>query len=236
MKAQPPNDIYNALYPQEDFPFDWHMLPAERCGFEKILSVANPEVSIEIGTFRGGGLPLLSKHSNKLYSIDIDSSVKEKLSPHFEAVDFRTGNSKNLIPEVLSEIESNNLNLNFVLIDGAHEADGVRSDIELILKYRPKAPLYILLHDSFNPDCRKGMQSADWAANPHVQFVEFDFVCGQVIANETLSTYGEMWGGLALAGLYPEERTGEIRFTQQHALNFESCPHWISESHRRLGS
>jgi hypothetical protein len=75
--------------------------------------------------------------------------------------------------------------LSFALVDGDHSTDGVRKDIDNLLRFRPRIPLYIVMHDSLMPECRAGLEQANWAANPHVHAVELDFVSG--IVNPALS-------------------------------------------------
>jgi len=72
-------------------------------------------------------------------------------------------------------------------------------------------PLCIVMHDSFNPECREGLRAANWEANPHVQFVELDFTAGQVSTQP--ESADQRWGGLALAMMTPEKRTGPLRIT-----------------------
>jgi len=43
------------------------------------------------------------------------------------------------------------MGLDFVLIDADHSSAGVQRDINNVLRYRPTRPLYIVMHDSFNP-------------------------------------------------------------------------------------
>ena len=52
------------------------------------------------------------------------------------------------------------------------------------------------MHDSFNPDCRKGMLQVDYSSNKSIQFVDIDFVNG--IYSPSVSTKSEMWGGFGL--------------------------------------
>ena len=41
--------------------------------------------------------------------------------------------------------------------------------------------MFIAVHDSGNPECRRGISSASWASSPYVHSVELDFVPGQII-------------------------------------------------------
>lgn len=99
----------------------------------------------------------------------------------------------------------------FALVDGDHSPDGVRKDINHLLQFRPSVPLYIVMHDSFNPGCRDGLRRAQWAYNPQVHVVELDFVPG--VAHPAPAFRDQLWGGLALGVLLPEERTGRFQIT-----------------------
>ena len=58
---------------------EWQMSRAEKYCLINLLENLKPEYSIEIGTYKGGSLQVLSKYSKKVYSIDIDSEPKQKL-------------------------------------------------------------------------------------------------------------------------------------------------------------
>ena len=55
--------------------------------------------------------------------------------------------------------------------------------------------LFIVIHDSFNPNCRKGICSVEYQHYKFVKYVELDFIPG-VYSIKKLRR--EMWGGLAL--------------------------------------
>ena len=225
-----PIDIYNFLYPSTGYPFDWHMVHAERCALETVLRRLKPKAAIEIGTFRGGSLQTIAKYSETVVSIDIDPTVQETLSPQFPGVQFITGDSSKLLPEVFTDLNARDIDLEFVLIDGDHTPDGVKRDIETVLSYTPRSPMVVLMHDSFNPGCRSGMLAADWESSPFVHRLEIDFVCGQIVPYPDAETFGEMWGGLAFALFLPEERSGSLNLSKLYQLNFESSPRWFSDA------
>ncbi len=77
------------------------------------------------------------------------------------------------------------------------------------------------MHDSFNPDCRRGLRRADWAGNPHVHVAELDFVGG--VVNPAPRTRGQCWGGLALGYLKPEMRTGHFEVTARAEMTFQAA-------------
>jgi len=195
------------------------MHDSERMALLHILRISQPVVSLEIGTASGGSLRHIREHSRKTYSIDIDPKVREKLEPRMPDVRFLTGDSAGLIREVLSECRRMNSPLNFALVDGDHTYAGVKADLAAILEYEPPAPLWILMHDSSNPECRRGIAEADWAGNKHVHAVELDFVTGTFNSNEDF--LNQIWGGLALALLLPEARTRPLEIGASNEYHFK---------------
>ena len=184
----------------------WQMNDSERLALTALLSRHLPHCSIEIGSYKGGSLSLISQFSKMVFSIDIDPTVSENFG-HFKNVTFLTGFSKKSLPLLLKSLDLEQVPVDFILIDGDHSAEGVRNDLNLVLSYIPKKPLFIMMHDSFNPECRKGMLEANWNKCPYVQWVDLDFVPGRLIENGGAAD-GEMWGGLALAYLTPTMRDG----------------------------
>ena len=82
-------------------------------------------------------------------------------------VEFVTGPSAQTLPALIERLQESGEPVEFVLIDADHTAAGVRGDVESVLRYRPtKRPLYVVMHDSFNPECRRGMKEAPWETNP----------------------------------------------------------------------
>jgi hypothetical protein len=195
----------------DELPLHWQMTRCEKYGFAGLLDAAAPDVAIEIGTYQGGSLQLIARHARKVYSIDVSPSCAERLRGRFDNVEFLVGDSRSLLPDLLRRIEERGEHLQFVLIDGGHTADAVRSDIDQVLRYVPSRPLFVVFHDSFHPPCRKGVLEADWSGCPYVHYVEVDFVPG-VFHREAFDTAKprSMYGGLALAVLKPEQRAGPL--------------------------
>ncbi len=184
-----------------DLQIEWQMSRAEKYCFIHLLQHLKPETSIEIGTFMGGSLQVISKFSKQVYSIDISEAPKKFLEDKFSNVQFRVGESHALIPQVLKEIDANNQKLEFILVDGDHTTKAVQRDLKAILNYPHKHPVTIILHDSFNPQCRKGIKSIDYSKYPHVNYVELDYIGGSYWHNET---FREMWGGFAMITIDPK--------------------------------
>ncbi|HUF08111.1 MAG TPA: class I SAM-dependent methyltransferase, partial [Rhodothermales bacterium] len=142
---------------------------------------------------------------------------------HFDNVEFMTGDSTRLLPPLLERISSNKESLGFVLIDGNHSTEGVRADVNAVLKYEPIRPVYVVFHDSFHPSCRQGILSADWHLCPYVHYVEVDFIPG-VYHYEAFDTARprSMHGGLCLALMLPQERTDELVIHQSQKGLFDT--------------
>jgi hypothetical protein len=202
---------------------NWQMMQWERIGLTGILSRVRPKGALEVGVYYGGSLSLTSQFAEQIIAIDIDPEVPSRFRCPDNA-DLRIGSSQDLIPQALADFEARGIPLNFVLIDADHSAAGVKRDLELVLAYEPREPLVVLMHDSGNPETRRGILSVDWSSNPHVHFVDCDFIPGQIIEHAVTETSGEIWGGLGLAYLDPTPRSGapEIR---QSAKTSIRCLH-----------
>jgi hypothetical protein len=138
-------------------------------------------------------------------------------------MEFLTGDSTQILPSLLAKMEEKNESLGFVLIDGDHSTEGVRSDINAVLRYKPIRPLYIVFHDSFHPQCREGILGASWQQCPYIHYVEVDYIPG-VYHYEAFDTAPprSMYGGLSLALMLPEKRTGELIIHQSQKGLFDT--------------
>jgi Cephalosporin hydroxylase len=210
---------------------DWMMSPAEQVAMVYLLEHLQPNVAIEIGTRFGGSLQILARFCDRVYSLDIDPEVPKRLEGRFSNVEFLIGPSAENLPPLLSRLQNEGAEVGFVLVDGDHSAEGVRTDINILLKYKPLTTLYIVMHDSFNPECRRGLSTANWAGCPHVHAVELDFVAG--VVNPVPSMRGQLWGGLALGILKPELRHGRFELTGRSELTYELAQEAVLHRHRR---
>lgn len=192
---------------------NWQMNESERIALTGVLARIRPRGGLEVGVYYGGSLSLASQFVQHLVAIDIDPAVRGRFAVP-ENVELVVGNSQDLIPKALARFEKLNIPLEYVLIDADHSAEGVRRDLNLVLRYRPRKPMVILAHDSGNLECRAGILAADWGSNPHVHFVQCDFVPGQIIEHSIQDGRGEVWGGLALAYLDPQPRTFDLVVSQ----------------------
>jgi hypothetical protein len=200
----------------------WQMTTCEQMALQHVLSTLRPKHAVEVGTYKGGSLQVLSHYCGHVDSIDIDPSVSESLSPLFKNVTFHTGNSSELLPSILQS--HGEAAVDFVLIDGDHSTEGVRRDINALLSVQPESDLVVLMHDAFNPDCRRGILTAHWEQSPFVQEVEVDYIPG-VYHHEAFDTAAArtMWGGFAYARLKPVAReTHTLNISQRQAGLFDA--------------
>jgi hypothetical protein len=186
---------------------NWQMNHSERLALMSLLVKHKPKCSIEIGTFKGGSLSLMAQYSKCVFSLDIDPDISEKFK-QFKNVSFLTGYSQAVLPLLFDELDRNNIPVDFILIDGDYSEEGVRRDVDMILSYIPKRPLFVMMHDCFNPGCRGGIVKAQWEKSPYVHFVDVDFIPGRLVEHGGESR--EMRGGLGLAYLLPIKRIGDL--------------------------
>jgi len=203
---------------QTDPALDWQMSPSEQVMIMYLIEHLRPKAAIEIGTRFGGSLQVLARHCGRVYSLDIDPEVKERLKGRFENVEYLIGRSDETLPPLIDRLQREKTEVGFVLIDGDHSTDGVRRDIDNILRYKPSTTLYIIMHDSFNPVVRRGLTAANWSGCPYVQRVELDLVAGSV--NTSPNFRGQLWGGLAIGILTPEPRNGDLEITAGSQLTY----------------
>jgi hypothetical protein len=198
----------------------WMMSPAEQMALTFLLERLRPKVAIEIGSRDGGSLQVTSQLAERVFSLDIDPLVPKRLEGFFPNVEYLIGPSDQTLPPLVDRLQAEDAELSFALVDGDHSSEGVRKDIDNLLRYRPRVPFYIIMHDSFNPECRDGLRRAAWADCPYVHAVELDFVAG--VVNPAPTFGGQLWGGLALGVLLPEPRKGRFEIVGRSALTYEA--------------
>lgn len=201
-----------------EYPLYWEMTTNEKLALVHLLEDIKPTVSIEIGCKKGGSLQVISEYSKEVFSLDIDPEVKI-LEKDFPNVDFVIGDSKETLPKLLQKLSEEDKLPDFILVDGEHSTEGVRSDINSILESKITKPLTILMHDSFNPNCRTGMLTANYVANKNVHFVDIDFLQGTYSVSKAVN--GEMWGGFGLIYLKPGASDKEPEINQSLQYSFE---------------
>jgi Methyltransferase domain len=172
----------------------WQMSFGERAALEGILAQARPGLAFEIGTHRGGSLRRIAAHSTEVHTVDIIDLVESRSA--FPNVAFHVGDSREVVPRVLSELTRAGRQVDFVLIDGDHSTDGVRVDLENVLASPATAETIIVLHDAGNDEVRRGIEAAEPDARPGVLYCDLDFLPGYTFARGEMR--GQTWGGLGL--------------------------------------
>jgi len=228
LKSSPNEPFFH----QQNVELPWLMSRFEKYTFLSLLQYIKPKTSIEIGTYKGGSLQMISQYSDKVVCLDINSSFVNNLRGKFKNVSFRIGDSKKTLPGLIQEINNSQEIPNFILIDGDHTEEGVKTDINEVLKLIPKEPIYIIMHDSFNPACRKGILNADWVDCPYVHYVEIDYVPGVYHYNSLGIRARSMWGGFTLAILLPEKNKEKLNIFQSQQALFEAT--FKTSSHRLI--
>jgi len=199
---------FDATLFSEAWDTEWHMHGGERAALLYLLNLLRPQVSIEIGTFRGGSLRPISHYSKKTYTFDIDPA-QHRIAPLFPNTEFITGDTALTLAPVIDTISRSIAELNFVLVDGSHDTPSVRQDINICLKYVPRStPCVILMHDTANPNVREGILTADWDLCAYAHALDIDFIPG--ILHPRKDIRNQFWGGIGVGLLLPKRRIGPL--------------------------
>ena len=182
---------------------DWQMAPGERAALEGLLTQIRPAVAIEIGTAQGGSLRRIAHYSEEVHAFDLAPEVDHAEFPN---VTFHVGDSHELLPLVLEELDRQGRNVDFALVDGDHRARGAQQDLEALLGSPALRHSTIAMHDTMNEEVRRAFERIDWNAYERVTFVDLSFVQ----LDHTGRGLGERWGGLGLV-LIDESRSSGCR-------------------------
>ena len=160
---------------------DWLMSTREKLGLIGLLHCLKPKKVLELGYHRGGATKWLSEFSEQVLSVDVNEFVSNapNLFHNVEAWNCPT-------LEAASRIKKENLFFDLAIIDADHSRKAVSGDINGIISHSD----IILMHDSFNPDCRKGMVDALKNQDSHAYYLDFI---------PSVSKSDGLWGGLAIA-------------------------------------
>ena len=207
----------------------WLMDHNERAGMYMVLQLSRPRIIIEIGARFAGTTALFSQLAEHVYVVDIDPGVRDRCEP-LSNVTVMIGNSSDIIPGLIDRLNTQHGGWDFALVDGDHTTTGVRNDLNALIARRPLRRAYVTMHDSFNPECRKGILQVEWD-HPWVHAVEVDFTIGNVMPQPHV--FGGMWGGIALAELSNVDRQGPLCVTQTGHLSFEAAVRYQALLKRR---
>jgi hypothetical protein len=128
-----------------------------------------------------------------VHAIDLSG---EDLACCPDNVSFHEGDSNVILAELLAVFAAEGRGVDFVLLDGDHTTTGVRADIEALLASPATRHSLILIHDSFNPEVRAGIESLRLADDPRVRGFDLDLVPGRL---GRLAAFEDVFlGGFAL--------------------------------------
>jgi hypothetical protein len=188
----------------------------ERAALEGVLAEIRPRIALEIGTAEGGNLRRISRFSEHVHSIDVDHSpVGDDVPPN---VELHTGSSAQVLPGLLAQLSSIDQGLDLVLVDGDHSYEGVKSDLQILLRSSCVARSVILVHDTMNAEVRAGVEDVHVDEYPGVVYFEPDFVPGYVYRRGAAAN--SAWGGLGLI-LTDRERYGDYALSPRQDLYHE---------------
>ena len=196
------------------------MSVGERAALEGFLELAKPALAIEIGRAEGGSLRRIAAHSAEVHSLDLVSPPAGLAE--LEHVHFHTGDSHELLPSLLAELARAGRNVDLVLVDGDHSADGVRRDLEDLLASPAVGRSLILIHDTTNEEVRAGVDRVDLDRAAKVTYADLDAISGRLFRAESLRN--QLWGGLGVVVVddsrsrEPGEPAGDTRFFATAAL------------------
>lgn len=170
---------------------NWLMSTREKLSLIGLLQCMKPKQVVEFGYHRGGATKWLAEFADKVITVDVNEFVCEA-STNYPNVDSWNCSTA----EAINRIENQALCFDLAIIDADHSRSAVLNDILGILPYAN----VILMHASFNPQCRKGMISALKSQNSHAYYLDF--------IPSILKADG-LWGGLAIA--WKSEKSGSVK-------------------------
>jgi len=172
----------------------------ERAAISGLLAETAIEVAVDLGTYRGGSLSLLTRHAAHVHTFDLTCQVDQQEFPN---ATFHLGDSHTLLPRALERIAAGGGSVGFAVVDGDHSPAGARQDVIDLLESPAVRDGYIVMHDAGNAAVRRGLLEVPYASYSKVALVDLGFV-------PPATEFGrleERWGGLGLIVL-DSTRTG----------------------------
>jgi len=188
----------------------WQMSFAEKMAMYYLIDrMPDRKVAIEIGSYCGGFLKVLSKYFEHVYSLDLSHGRLDK--SQFNNVTWLEGDSKVILPELLSKVDTD-----FILVDGDHEYNGVLHDLNNIMNHVPRKEILLAIHDTWYPAVRLAIDNTAW--NQYTHYIEKDLVTGDIMHNgsENIPV-----GGLGIAILKPTPFEEQLLIHQTY--NYMYC-------------
>jgi hypothetical protein len=129
----------------------WMMHPSERLLLLGLISILKPRRVLEFGCAQGGLTVWLSRLVPEVVTVDRDVSVNAVCAglPNVTPLCMATD-------EAAAQFIRANDEFDLTIIDADHSTEGVRKDVINALTFSE----VILVHDTFHPPCRKGIEEA----------------------------------------------------------------------------
>jgi hypothetical protein len=193
-------------------PVGWMMSPSERLAMIGLLATLRPARALELGCAEGGLTAWLSAYCERVVTVDILPQVVEvtRRFPNVEALCMTS-------EEAVRKLEGEGRTFDLTVIDADHSEAGVRRDLEAALRFSRM----ILLHDTYYPPCRDGMNAVLAGRD---MYRDLDLVPGGLQPDG-------LWGGLGVVipGL---PRDAAVHVTPRMST-FESLKRrWLGEGWR----
>ena len=166
----------------------------ERAVIEGLLSLARPELSIEVGSAHGASLRQIAAYSGEVHAFDLVAPAPDLLG--LAHVHVYAGDRAQLLVELLERFVDEGRNVDFVLIDGGHDIKGMCRDVVTLLESSSTANTFIVLHNAMNEHVRAGIEQAGVEGYAKVAAFQLDVVPGYLLKEGKFK--GEWWGGLAI--------------------------------------
>jgi hypothetical protein len=160
---------------------NWLMSCREKLAIIGLLQCLKPTRILELGYHRGGATKWLAEFAEEVISVDVNEFVTEASKNHTNVEPWRCTTG-----EAITKIKLNNLKFDLAIIDADHSKKAVANDVSGIIPHAE----FILMHDSFNPACRRGMLDALKSQSSHAFFLDF---MPSILKEDGL------WGGFAIA-------------------------------------
>jgi hypothetical protein len=160
---------------------DWLMSTREKLCLIGMLELLKAKRTLEFGYHRGGATNWLSKYSEEVITVDVNVYVHEaeKLYPNITSWNIPT-------QEAVARINRDKQTFDLAIIDADHSREAIANDLKGLIDHAE----IILMHDSSNPSCRKGMLDALKHQDSHAY--NLDFVTSSI-------KHDGLWGGLGVA-------------------------------------
>lgn len=199
---------FNKVFLNDYDHLGWEMTPSEKIVFVNLLKELKPNLALEIGSRAGGSLQVISRFTDKVICMDIDDTIVSRIGSKFKNVEFKIGDSKRILPSFYEELLAQDIFPQFIHLDGDHTEEGAYLDLLHTLRVCPPNRTIVLMHDTFNPLVRKGIERVPFEEMEYLHHADLDFMPG--VIHERAVVKDEMWGGMSLFILEPTKRNRPI--------------------------